>query len=74
MPIYGYYCRDCGTRFETMRAMREADDPIECKHCESENTLRLLSMFNAQSGGRVIAGGGGCGGCSGGTCASCGHH
>ena len=75
MPIYEYVCLDCGKRFEALRTMREADAPIDCLECKSQHTSRQLSVFCAQSGGKVVAGGssGGCAGCSGGSCASCGH-
>jgi putative FmdB family regulatory protein len=74
MPVYEYACKDCGTRFESLRSMREADSPIACQHCASLNTTRKLSLFCAQSGGKAIAGSSsGCQGCSGGSCSSCGH-
>jgi len=74
MPIYEYICLDCDTSFEILRPMREADAPIQCKTCQSEHTLRKISVFAAHSGGKVITGnsGGGCAGCSGGSCSSCG--
>lgn len=78
MPIYEYVCQDCGTRFESLRLMRDADAPIACKQCASQHTLRQVTTCYAQSGGRVLAGSGGsssggCAGCSGGSCSSCGH-
>jgi putative FmdB family regulatory protein len=74
MPIYEYVCLDCGDRFETMRAMKDADAPIVCLKCESDHTSRLLSLFNASSGGRVVAGGqSGCSTCSSNSCATCRH-
>jgi putative FmdB family regulatory protein len=76
MPIYEYYCADCGIRFDALRSMKEADQPISCNCCEGQHTSRVISVFYAQSGGRVVAGNAsaaGCAGCSGGTCASCGH-
>jgi putative FmdB family regulatory protein len=74
MPIYEYNCKDCGHHFETLRSMKDADQPIKCKKCMSEATTRALSVFFAQSDGRSVAAtGGGCGGCSGGSCSSCGH-
>ena len=76
MPLYEYICQDCGTRFDTLRSIKDADVPIECTHCQSERTVRQLSVFFAQSGGKAVAGtqgGGGCAGCSGGSCASCSH-
>ena len=74
MPIYEYNCQDCGTRFEVLRAIKEADAPIACKKCAGQHTRRAMSVFNAQSGGRAVAGtSGGCAGCESGSCASCGH-
>lgn len=74
MPIYEYVCLDCKERFELMRPMKDADAPISCRKCESEHTSRMLSLFYASSGGRVVAGSGpSCSGCAGGSCATCGH-
>lgn len=73
MPIYEYVCQDCKYKFESMRAMKDADAPIACEQCHSVKTSRAISLFSAQSGGRVIAGNsGGCAGCSSGSCSSCG--
>ena len=72
MPIYEYLCQDCHQSFEMIRAMQEADNPLECIHCHSRHVKRQLSLFNAASHGQPIAGGGGCSGCSGGSCSSCG--
>ena len=55
MPIYEYLCLDCDEHFEIIRAMKDADAPIACQKCESDNISRMLSLFNAQSGGRVVA-------------------
>jgi putative FmdB family regulatory protein len=73
MPIYEYECRDCGERFDALRTMAEADKPIVCAACHGQHASRLISVFAAHSGGRVVAGsnGGGCAGCSGGSCATC---
>jgi putative FmdB family regulatory protein len=72
MPIYEYTCKECGTQFDTLRSMKDADKPIECKDCHSYHTTRNLSLFVAKSGGHAVAGtSGGCGGCSGGSCGSC---
>lgn len=75
MPIYEYVCLECREKFELMRPMRDADAPVNCKKCDSSHTSRLLSVFFANSGGRVVAdssGGGGCAGCAGGSCSTCG--
>jgi putative FmdB family regulatory protein len=74
MPIYEYICEDCDTRFDVIRMIKDADAPISCKECESRHTKRALSLFFAQSGGRVIAGNEkSCSGCSGGSCSGCSH-
>jgi putative FmdB family regulatory protein len=80
MPIYEYVCLDCGERFETLRLMRDADMPIACSSCDSEHTTRKVSVVFAHSGGKIAAktsssttSSGGCAGCSGGSCSTCGH-
>lgn len=73
MPIYEYICHDCQYKFEAMRSMKDADAPIICERCQGTKTSRAISLFSAQSGGKVIAGGnGGCAGCSSSSCSSCG--
>ncbi len=58
MPVYEYVCAECSHRFETLRAMRAADDPIQCPQCSSFETSRALSIFCAHGSGGVIAGAG----------------
>jgi putative FmdB family regulatory protein len=73
MPIYEYVCLDCKKEYELLRSFNEADQPMACSSCGSENVKRKLSLFYAQSGGSTISGtGGGCSSCTGGDCASCG--
>ncbi|WP_041454829.1 MULTISPECIES: FmdB family zinc ribbon protein [Anaerolinea] len=74
MPLYEYQCKDCGKKFDSLRSLKDADSPIACKFCHSENTSRVLSVFFAQSDGRQVAGSSGCNSCSGGSCSTCGHH
>ena len=72
MPIYEYACLDCGEKFEALRSMNDADTPIACVQCEGEHTSRLLAVFFAQSGGRVVASGNSaCTTCSSNSCATC---
>lgn len=54
MPIYEYICMDCNTEFDALRPMAEADAQIACQQCESEHTLRTLSVFNAHANGKSI--------------------
>ena len=74
MPIYEYICKDCKNKFDALRQMSEADKPIECNNCHGMQTSRALSVFFAQSGGKVVASGngGGCAGCSSSSCTGCG--
>jgi putative FmdB family regulatory protein len=73
MPIYEYVCKDCGTRFEMLRSIKDADSIIPCKSCQSNQTQRALSVFFARSGSQIIAGSNrsSCAGCSSGSCSSC---
>lgn len=74
MPIYEYICEDCGSKFDALRPMKDADSPIACKKCNGTRTRRSLSVFFASSDGRSVThNDGGCGSCNGGSCSSCGH-
>jgi putative FmdB family regulatory protein len=77
MPIYEYTCKDCTHTFSKRRSMSDADAPIDCPICGSDQTNRGLSLFAtvgaSSSRTRTTAGGGGCSSCSGGSCSSCGH-
>ena len=82
MPVYEYQCQDCDKRFEALRPMSQIDAPIACPRCNGSNARRAISVFaaisrGADGGSSMLASsapsGGGCGGCAGGHCASCGH-
>lgn len=74
MPVYEYECKACGHQFEKIRPMSKGDELILCMKCQSPDTHRMLSRFNAHSeGGTAASSSGGCAGCSGGTCDHC-HH
>lgn len=74
MPLYEYHCSDCDTRFDALRGMAEADDPIACPQCGKTDARRMISLFSALGEQGVIAGdGGACGSCSpSAACATCG--
>lgn len=74
MPLYEYECPDCGTCFDALRGMAEADDPIACPQCEGYQAQRVISLFSAVGDQGVIAGGGSsCASCSpSASCATCG--
>ena len=73
MPLYEYRCSECKTRFDALRAMSDADAPIACPRCSSENTHRAISLFSAIGSAGVIAGAGpSCGSCiPSASCAAC---
>lgn len=47
MPLYDYQCRNCGKKFELLVRMQDADNPLECPNCHSDQVERLLSTFAA---------------------------
>lgn len=47
MPLYEYRCQKCGTSFEMLRRIQDADRDVECPQCKSEQVERLLSTFAA---------------------------
>ena len=75
MPIYEYACLDCQVQFEIIRGIKDADAPLTCPKCQGQRLKRQISLFNASSDGRTIAGSSrSCNSCSGGTCSTCGSH
>lgn len=75
MPIFEFKCESCGKEFEEMTGRDEAAPP--CPDCGG-HARKLMSacrrMRGSGSGGDYApsSSGGGCGGCMGGNCASCG--
>lgn len=76
MPLYEFHCQDCDTDFEKRRTMQQADAPLECPECSSQDVTRKMSKFitlTKSESSAVNFGGGGGGGCCGGAC-GCGGH
>jgi putative FmdB family regulatory protein len=81
MPVYEYYCPDCSTKFERLASLSRANEQPLCPNCHGSNTRKLLSTFASLRGGAggddfgapsvTPTSGGGCAGCSGGSCSSC---
>jgi putative FmdB family regulatory protein len=73
MPLYEYKCLDCETCFDALRSIKDADAPIACPKCDSENTGRQISLFSAIGSQGVITGAGStCGSCTpSASCATC---
>lgn len=62
MPLYEYRCPECGSRFEEIRSLRQADEEAECPACGSTAARRQLSSFATASPGRsATSGGSSCG-------------
>ncbi len=48
MPIYEYYCAECGSEFDLMRSVSQADDPAPCQGCGNP-ARRQLTTFSFKS-------------------------
>jgi putative FmdB family regulatory protein len=76
MPIYEYRCCHCGTQFERIQPMNQADDSGPCPQCGGLETKRCLSRFAAVARSdtgetRSLSGNNSCASCSASSCASC---
>jgi putative FmdB family regulatory protein len=58
VPIYEYRCPDCDARFERIRRMAEADQPLPCPRCGATRAERELSCFAAGNCCNAPGGGG----------------
>ena len=79
MPIYEYHCKACNSTFEELVF---GDETPSCPKCKSMDTEKLISRCSCHFGGGMgsfdlptppASSGGGCAGCSGGNCSTCGH-
>ncbi|MDH4320545.1 MAG: zinc ribbon domain-containing protein [Desulfobulbaceae bacterium] len=71
MPLFDFICHACGKEFEIL--LLGKDRPV-CPHCQSKDLEKKMSAFaRPRSGDGADSAGGGsrCGGCSGGSCATC---
>jgi putative FmdB family regulatory protein len=51
MPLFEFECEDCGQTFELLTTSANRNRRVECTHCGSTGTRRLMSTFAPQSGG-----------------------
>jgi putative FmdB family regulatory protein len=56
MPFFDYECKDCGHVFDKMVSAGE-DEVVECPVCESEDTVKLVSLFASFGSSSSDAGG-----------------
>ncbi len=47
MPIYEYRCNDCGKTFEKLVFNSSQSENVECEHCKSKNTEKLVSAISS---------------------------
>jgi putative FmdB family regulatory protein len=45
MPLYEYFCKNCGKRFDKMLRFSEANSAPECPYCSSQETSKQISTF-----------------------------
>ena len=45
MPLYEYQCKKCEKKFEILVNRSDVGNPVECPHCNSKETDKLLSTF-----------------------------
>ena len=65
MPVYEYFCRECGSKFEKLRSMSAANEPAACPggHDGAIRTLSVIARVAGSDGGQANFGG-----CCGGAC------
>lgn len=82
MPIFEYVCKRCKNQFEEL--VFSQDEVAVCPSCGSTKTQKLMSSCRSKTGGpgggeeapaaakaAPARSGGGCAGCSGGSCSTC---
>lgn len=64
MPIYEFKCNDCNQTFESLVLIASAVDTIRCKHCNSANIKKILSVTSNQASTQKTIPAGALSGCS----------
>ncbi len=77
MPIYEYACPGCGSEFDLLRPLSEADKGASCPKCHkpARRKLSTFACFSTTEGGvptRVAGTGSSCSSCGSGSCSTCG--
>ena len=66
MPLYEFYCADCGREFEKMLRFDQAGEHPLCPTCASTETRKKMSIFSSGGQSGSAASSGSCGSSSGG--------
>ncbi len=48
MPIYEFYCRDCGQSFDKLVRLSQSEAEIHCTDCSSNNVKKKLSLISSR--------------------------
>ncbi|MCK5534400.1 zinc ribbon domain-containing protein [bacterium] len=51
MPIYTYFCKDCGEKFDLLLGVTSEKVELKCKKCGRKNIKKILSSFNVGNSG-----------------------
>ena len=74
MPVFDYFCSDCGKTYDLYHKVREIAEDVVCPHCGSARHKKLFSAAMVSMGGSTSSSsesGPPCemgGGCCGGAC------
>ena len=49
MPLYEYYCENCGEVFEALRSVSASDKPAPCPKCDREAERIMPTTFASMS-------------------------
>ncbi len=55
MPLFEFKCKKCEKKFEEL-VFSSRKEPVECSHCGSKETEKLISTFCAGNGSSKSAG------------------
>ena len=47
MPVYEYYCTECGKIFEKLHKAGGEICRLKCPHCNTDDVKRVLSSFSS---------------------------
>lgn len=53
MPLYEYFCSECGERFTLLRPIRDRDAEAQCPKCGASDCRPLISVCAPSGKGAV---------------------